>query len=462
MRRRLMIECPLCNKRFNLNGIIPHIKGLHWDAPDDLLRKWKISEDYIKLSKEERYYKYRPERNPYRFIIDDDAMVLKRWFLKKKEAKSRGIMFILTFEDYCKLICDAGIKSSDIGWGKTSSGSHYVLGRYHDIGPYAVGNCRFITQSQNIYEAGINRRARRGIYTKNDGTPYIPGWNNLPRISPPKEKRICKICGAPIDKRAARKTKLCRECFLKEQHITALDNRPDKNTLIQDLTDATSISEIARKYGVYPSSITDWCIGYNITNYNEYIHKYRSIVDDDGKVIEKFSRRKNIISKAGIEFNLSSKEFCKLLYQNNLKSSDLGSGNDKYILCRIDESKPYTLENCKFIKKSSTEYKINYKKLPRPNIETARCKYCGKPIDKRNKLLVCRDCFFLHKLNNAKVENRPGRDDLKELIRKYPFVTIGKKYDVTDNSIRKWCKSYDLPYRASIIKTISNEDWEKL
>lgn len=118
MKRRIIVTCPICNRKFNLLGIKNHIKELHWNASDDFLRKWEISDDYIKLSKEERYYKYRPERNPYRFLIDDDAMVLKRWFLKKKEAKSRDIMFVLTFEDYCKLIYDAGIKSSDIGWEK--------------------------------------------------------------------------------------------------------------------------------------------------------------------------------------------------------------------------------------------------------------------------------------------------------------------------------------------------------
>lgn len=464
MKRRIIVTCPICNRKFNLLGIKHHIKGLHWNASDDFLRKWEISDDYIKLSKEERYYKYRPERNPYRFLVDDDAMVLKRWFLKKKEAKSRDIMFVLTFEDYCKLIYDAGIKSSDIGWGKTSNGNHYVLGRYHDLGPYAVGNCRFITQSQNIYEARINKKARRGIYTKNDGTPYKPGGSggSLPTVNPPKEERFCKICGAPIDKRAAGKTKLCRECFLKENHVISMEHRPNKDTLIKDLIDAPSISEIGRKYHVNQSTIADWCIDYDITNYMCYIHKYRDAVNDDGKVIGKFTRIKNILRDDGIEFNLSLKEFCKLLYVGNIKSSDLGNKRGKYILCRMDESKPYDFKNCKFIEKIGNERNAYRKNQDVIDTDTTRCKYCGTPINKQNKLSVCRDCFYLYKLNNVKVKDKPSRDDLKSLIRKYPFLKIGKKYGVSDNSIRKWCKSYNLPYKSSVIRNITDADWETI
>ena len=48
------------------------------------------------------------------------------------------------------------------------------------------------------------------------------------------------------------------------------------------------------------------------------------------------------------------------------------------------------------------------------------------------------------------------------MIRKEPFTTIGAKYKVTDNSIRKWCKSYDLPFRKKDIKLYSDEEWELL
>ena len=35
-------------------------------------------------------------------------------------------------------------------------------------------------------------------------------------------------------------------------------------------------------------------------------------------------------------------------------------------------------------------------------------------------------------------------------------------YGVTDNAIRKWCKSYSLPYKASEIKKINDQEWEQI
>lgn len=41
-----------------------------------------------------------------------------------------------------------------------------------------------------------------------------------------------------------------------------------------------------------------------------------------------------------------------------------------------------------------------------------------------------------------------------------PFTTIGKKYNVSDNAVRKWCDKYNLPRKASEIKKYSDEEWE--
>ena len=59
---------------------------------------------------------------------------------------------------------------------------------------------------------------------------------------------------------------------------------------------------------------------------------------------------------------------------------------------------------------------------------------------------------------SRKIE-RPSRNDLKDLIRNLPFTTIAKKYNVTDNAIRKWCKVYNLPNKTREIKKYSDEEW---
>ena len=39
------------------------------------------------------------------------------------------------------------------------------------------------------------------------------------------------------------------------------------------------------------------------------------------------------------------------------------------------------------------------------------------------------------------------------------FEAIGRDYGVSGNAIKKWCISYELPFKKSDIKKYSNEDW---
>lgn len=59
-------------------------------------------------------------------------------------------------------------------------------------------------------------------------------------------------------------------------------------------------------------------------------------------------------------------------------------------------------------------------------------------------------------------DKAPSREVLKTKIRTMSFVQIGKEYHVTDNSVRKWCDTYGLPRSVSIIKSYSDEEWEKI
>lgn len=85
------------------------------------------------------------------------------------------------------------------------------------------------------------------------------------------------------------------------------------------------------------------------------------------------------------------------------------------------------------------------------------CKQCGTPIsDKRAN--CCSKCAALLR----RTTDRPNRKELKQLIRTLPFTQIGKQYNVTDNSIRKWCKTEKLPSTKAEINKYSDEEWEKI
>lgn len=61
----------------------------------------------------------------------------------------------------------------------------------------------------------------------------------------------------------------------------------------------------------------------------------------------------------------------------------------------------------------------------------------------------------ISELVKAQKVERPTREQLKELIRFKPFTQIGKDFGVSDNAVRKWCKSYNLPTKTSDIKWIN-------
>lgn len=91
-------------------------------------------------------------------------------------------------------------------------------------------------------------------------------------------------------------------------------------------------------------------------------------------------------------------------------------------------------------------------------VSYAKCCDCGKLIQYGAKR--CVDCY--KKYNREQHPIPMTRDELKNLIRTTPFTRIGAMYDVTDNTIRKWCDRYSLPRRVAEIKKISDEEWVKI
>lgn len=84
------------------------------------------------------------------------------------------------------------------------------------------------------------------------------------------------------------------------------------------------------------------------------------------------------------------------------------------------------------------------------------CLDCGKEITRGS--IRCTACD--HK--RQQVCERPSRETLKDMIRNESFVKIGKMFNVTDNTIRKWCKAYNLPTTKKEIKILSEESWLKI
>ena len=87
------------------------------------------------------------------------------------------------------------------------------------------------------------------------------------------------------------------------------------------------------------------------------------------------------------------------------------------------------------------------------------CIDCNKEISKYS--LRCLECEAKNRI--IPLENMPlTREELKDLIRTISFTEIGRRYGVTDNSIRKWCDKFNLPRKKSDIQKFSDEEWSKI
>lgn len=71
------------------------------------------------------------------------------------------------------------------------------------------------------------------------------------------------------------------------------------------------------------------------------------------------------------------------------------------------------------------------------------CSRCGG-IKKTKGSVYCNKCAsIISGQKNRKVE-RPDKETLKHEIAENSFLALGRKYGVSDNAIRKWCKGYGM------------------
>lgn len=95
------------------------------------------------------------------------------------------------------------------------------------------------------------------------------------------------------------------------------------------------------------------------------------------------------------------------------------------------------------------KHNVDYPLQKRKPKKISYCEKCGKEITKGSNL--CLDCY---NLSRTATSNKPDKKTLIKDICELQgnFTKIGKKYGVTDNTIRKWCVKYGLPSKSSDYK----------
>ena len=87
------------------------------------------------------------------------------------------------------------------------------------------------------------------------------------------------------------------------------------------------------------------------------------------------------------------------------------------------------------------------------------CVDCNTPINLGS--LCCVDCELKHKKENfeKKLKQTISKEELKNKIRLQSFEAIGREFNVSGNTVKKWCQKYNLPFRKEDINSFSNEEW---
>lgn len=99
---------------------------------------------------------------------------------------------------------------------------------------------------------------------------------------------------------------------------------------------------------------------------------------------------------------------------------------------KINENGQYQLKNMSPRQKDDKGHLVRQK--------TYQCQCCGDSVWEENSL--CKSCYT-HSLRKAQ---RPPAIDLAKMIVELGFTKAGKLFGVDGNSIKKWCKSYGIPY----------------
>ena len=99
----------------------------------------------------------------------------------------------------------------------------------------------------------------------------------------------------------------------------------------------------------------------------------------------------------------------------------------------------------KYHRRSDLSYPLRERKSTK---QTNYCKRCGKEIYRESN--YCMECFSLIR----RTVERPTKEELFKLILTKSFTDIGKIYKVSDNTIRKWCISYNLPSTKKQLKEL--------
>ncbi len=140
------------------------------------------------------------------------------------------------------------------------------------------------------------------------------------------------------------------------------------------------------------------------------------------------------------------------LKENKCEICGLTEWREKPIICQLHHidgnHNNNSLDNLQILCPNCHSQTDNYCGQANKNNKKNYCKDCGKEISR--KATYCTMCSRKY---NTQISKIPPKEQLIQDFKDTPvFTRIGEKYEVTDCTIQKWFKKYNLPHHSKELK----------
>lgn len=203
-------------------------------------------------------------------------------------------------------------------------------------------------------------------------------------------------------------------------------------------------SKAFRKYGLenFTFEILEEC-AINLLNEKEiyYISKYNSVSPNG------YNLTLGGYHSVGKKIDLTTvEEISELLKTTNMTNTEIG------LLFNISENTVCGINTGYYWKRNDVDYPIRKNQHTNKHLYLF-CSECGAPISSAVAEL-CVACAG----KKRRVTERPEPKQLAQEIIENGFSAVGRKYGVSDNAIRKWCRSYNIPCtKKDLIEWLKNQ-----
>ena len=176
----------------------------------------------------------------------------------------------------------------------------------------------------------------------------------------------------------------------------------------------------------------------NIHNFSHPKKKLEDILVEDSDYSNLNSLKKRLLNEGLIEYKC---EEC-----------GISEWKGKHLVLQLDHingnNRDNRLENLRLLCPNCHSQTDTFSRNKTRLKEKKVCNTCGKEIVGNGKHGMCQSCTYKF----ARKVDRPEKEELVNLLKKYGFVSVGKMFGVSDNAVRKWCVSYGLPKSIKFYK----------